>query len=84
MLPSEVIDWSKCPIVEFDSEKMGGKATVRAERITADSIVDNWDEGMSNEEIAETFDLPLADVKTILDYVEEYRELANPVCQERA
>jgi uncharacterized protein (DUF433 family) len=77
MLPSEVIDWSKCPIVEFDPEKMGGKATVRAWRITADSIVDNRDEGMSAEEIAEVFDLPLADVKTILDYAEENRQLVD-------
>ena len=56
MLLSETIDWSRCPTVEFDPEKMGGKATVRAERITADSIVGNWDEGLSDEEIAEMFD----------------------------
>ncbi len=71
------INWSDCPIVERDPEKMGGIPTVRAWRISADSIVENQDYGMSAEEIAETYELPLEDVRTILTYALKARELAH-------
>jgi uncharacterized protein (DUF433 family) len=45
------IDWSDCSIVERDPEKLGGIPTVRAWRISADSIVENQDYGLSAEEI---------------------------------
>lgn len=68
------IDWSDCPIVERDPEKMGGVPTVRAWRLSADSVVENYDDGMSPEEIAPMFHVPLEDVRAILAYAEKARE----------
>ena len=73
------IDWSECPIVERDPEKMGGVPTVRAWRIAADTIVENHDFDASDQEISEWYELPLEDVKTILAYAEQYRHSAHPV-----
>ena len=67
------IDWSDCPIVERDPEKMGGVPTVRAWRLAADSVVENHDDGVSPDEIAEMFHVPLADVETILAYADRVR-----------
>ncbi len=50
------IDWSGCPIVQHDPEKLGGVPTVRAWRLSADAIVENHDDGMAEHEIAEIFE----------------------------
>ena len=71
------IDWSDCPIVERDPEKMGGVPTLRAWRLSADSIVENHDDGVSAEEIAEMFDVPLADVEALLAYANRVRHHAD-------
>jgi uncharacterized protein (DUF433 family) len=67
------IEWSDCPIVERDPEKMGGVPTLRAWRLSADSILENHDYGSSAEEIAEMFGVPQADVEALLDYAEKVR-----------
>ena len=71
------IDWSDCSIVERDPEKMGGAPTVRGWRVTADAVVENYDDGISAEEIAEMFTLPLEDVLGVLAYSEEARRRAH-------
>lgn len=73
------IGWSDCPIVEHNPKKMGGVPTVRAWRMSADSVVENHDYGATDQEIAEWYELPLADVRTILAYAEQYRLSAHPV-----
>jgi uncharacterized protein (DUF433 family) len=71
------IDWSDCPIVERNPEKMGGVPTLRAWRLSADSIVENHDYGASAQEIAEMFEVPLEDVETLLAYAERVRDQAH-------
>jgi uncharacterized protein (DUF433 family) len=73
------IDWSDCPIVERNPKKLGGVPTVRAWRLSADSIVENHDDGESPEEIADMFEVPIEDVRTILAYAAEFRHSAHPV-----
>ena len=68
------IDWSECPIVERDPEKMGGVPTVRGWRLSADSVVDNHDYGASADEIADWFQVPVEDIRTILTYAESARD----------
>jgi uncharacterized protein (DUF433 family) len=67
------IDWFDCPIVESDPEKMGGVPTLRAWRLSADSIVENHDDGISAEEIADMFGVPLADVEMLIAYASRAR-----------
>lgn len=67
------IDWSECPIVQTDPEKLGGVPTVRAWRVSADSVVENFNSGLSAEEIAYQFTLPVSDVQAILSYADQHR-----------
>jgi uncharacterized protein (DUF433 family) len=67
------IDWSNCPIVERNPKKMGGVPTLRAWRLSADSIVENHDYGATPQEIAEWFQVPVADVEVLLTYAEAAR-----------
>jgi len=71
------IDWSDCPIVERNPRKMAGVPTLRAWRLSADSIVENHDDGVSAAEIAEMFEVPIADVEAILAYAERARDHAH-------
>ena len=71
-------DWSGCPIVQTDPEKLGGVPTVRAFRVSADSVVENHDDGLSEEEIAYQFTLPIEDVRAIIAYAEKARQVASP------
>jgi uncharacterized protein (DUF433 family) len=71
------INWSDCPIVERDPDKMGGVPTLRAWRLSADSIVENHDDGVSAEEIADMFGAPLDDVNTLLAYASRARHYAD-------
>ena len=70
---TDAIDWTGCPITQRDPEKMGGVSTVRAWRLSADSIVGNYDTGATPEEISEWFEVPVEDVKTIIAYAEQAR-----------
>ncbi len=58
---------------------MGGTPTVRAWRLSADSIVENYEDGVSAEEIAEMFKVPISDVRAILAYAERAPCIAHPV-----
>lgn len=73
------IDWSGCPIVQRDPDKMGGVPTVRAFRVSADTAVENHDDGLPEDEIAYQFTLPVEDVRAILAYAEQYRHSGYPV-----
>ena len=76
---TDSIDWTGCPITERNPQKMGGVSTVRAWRLSADSIVGNHDDGVSEQEIADMFEVPIEDVRTILAYAEQVRHSAHPV-----
>ena len=73
------IDWSGCSIVERNSKKLGGVPTVRDYRLSADSVVENHDDGVPPEQIADMFHVPLDDVRTILAYAAQARDRVNPV-----
>ena len=67
------IDWSGCPIVQRNPKKLGGVPTVRDFRVSADTVVENHDDGLSENEIAFQFSLPLEDIRAILAYAEQAR-----------
>ncbi len=76
---TDAIDWTGCPITERNPRKMGGVSTVRDWRLSADSVVENHDDGVSPDEIASMFHVPLNDVRTILAYAAKARQSALPV-----
>jgi uncharacterized protein (DUF433 family) len=69
------IDWSGCPIVQTDPEKLGGVPTVRAYRVPADTVVENHDYDLPDDEIAYQYSLPIEDVRAILAYADQARRL---------
>jgi len=68
------IDWSDCPIVQRNPKKLGGVPTVRDFRVSADTVVENHDDGLPDDEIAYQFSLPLEDIRTILAYADQVRQ----------
>jgi uncharacterized protein (DUF433 family) len=76
----DTLDWSGCPITERDPEKMGGVSTVRGIRMSADSVVENYEDGMTPEEISSEFNVSPEDVRTVVAYAEQARHRsAHPV-----
>ena len=73
------IDWSNCSIVQRDPEKLGGVPTVRAFRMSADQVVENWEAGVEPEEIVDLFGLSLDDVNTILAYAAQAERIAHSI-----
>jgi uncharacterized protein (DUF433 family) len=67
------IDWSGCPIVQRNPKKLGGVPTVRDYRVPADTVVENHDDDLPDDEIAYQYSLPIEDVRAILAYAEQAR-----------
>jgi uncharacterized protein (DUF433 family) len=65
---SVVIDWSGCPLVEVDPERLGGVPVVKDTRMQADSVVENYEDGSPVEEIADNFDIPESTVRELIAY----------------
>lgn len=73
MLGNEQIDWSGCPLVEAKPGVQSGAPILRGTRMPANAIVDNFDHGLSVDEIAEQFELPAESVKAIVTYAKSHR-----------
>jgi uncharacterized protein (DUF433 family) len=58
---------------------MGGVPTLRSWRLSADSIVENHDYGATAQEISEWFEVPVADVETLLAYADRARERSEAI-----
>ena len=61
-------DWRGCSAVQFNPEKLSGRATVGSSRMDADGVLINHMSGMSAEEIADMFEVDLEGVKAILAF----------------
>ncbi len=65
---SVIIDWSGCPLVEVDPERLGGVPVVKDTRMQADSVVENYEDGSPIEEIADNFDIPENIIRELVTY----------------
>jgi uncharacterized protein (DUF433 family) len=74
----ENIDWSDCPLVERNPLVQSGALVLRGTRMPVDAIINNFEYGLSVEEIAEQFELPVDRVESIVNYAKSHR-VANPV-----
>jgi uncharacterized protein (DUF433 family) len=80
MIATTEMDWSGCPIIQRDPEKLHGAPNVNGIRITPESIVDNFEAGLSVSEIYEQFPgVPARDIRTVLNYAASRGYLARPV-----
>jgi uncharacterized protein (DUF433 family) len=74
----EQIDWTECPLVEIKPRVQSGAPVLRGTRMPVTAIVDNFDYGVSIDEIAEQFEISPKDVGAILAYAKSHR-FAHPV-----
>ena len=65
------IDWRECGAVEFDPEKLGGRAAVGPVRMLADWVIDNYEDGITAEEICESYGLELEPGTAIMAYASQ-------------
>jgi uncharacterized protein (DUF433 family) len=72
------IDWSRCPLVEIKPNVQSGAPVLRGTRLPVSAIVDNFDYGLSPQEISEQFQISVDRVQEILQYVASHR-IAHPV-----
>ncbi len=62
------MDWSKCPIVEINPQIQRARPVLRGTRMPVHDILNNYEAGVVPEEIAQLFELPLAQVQQVLAY----------------
>jgi uncharacterized protein (DUF433 family) len=69
-----MIDWSGCPIVSRRDGYLSGAPALRADpRVPPEVIVENMDDGLSAEDVIESYCLrtPLQDVLAVYDYAKQ-------------
>lgn len=62
------IDWSQCPVVEIDPGLCGGTPVFKNTRLPVEAVLVNYDDGVDPDEIADIFQVALADVLAVLAY----------------
>ena len=78
MVSAKNIDWSECLLVETKADVQSGAPVLRGTRMPVGAIVDNFDYGVSVEEIAEQFEISVREIEAIVAYAQSHR-LAHPV-----
>jgi len=78
MCSKQQVDWSECSLVEIKPRVQSGAPVLRGTRMPANAIVDNFDYGVSVDEIAEQFEISTGCVEAILAYAKSHR-VAHPV-----
>lgn len=73
------IDWSKCPVVEIDPLRVGGRPVVKGTRMPVEDIIANYQYGVSVAEISAQFQIPVQVIQELLSYAERRHSLARPV-----
>jgi len=73
MSAADQIDWSQCPLVEVKPKVQSGAPVLRGTRLPVSAIVNNFDDGLSPEEISEQFQVSVDRVREILAYVASHR-----------
>ena len=64
-------DGFSASIVETVPGRLAGAPVLKNTRLPVDAILNNYDDGLEPEQIAEIFEVPVADVRTILEYRED-------------
>jgi uncharacterized protein (DUF433 family) len=72
MVERRKIDWSQCSFVESDPQRLGGAPVLRDTRMPVSAIVDNFDYGLSVDEIMEQFEVSKSDIEAVLEYAKNH------------
>lgn len=72
------IDWSKCDLVEIVPGKVSGQPVLKGTRMPVNTIVDNYEGGLSVAEISRQFDVDEGTIREVLIFAERQHGLARP------
>ena len=64
----DAFDWHGCEAVQFNPDKLSGRATVGATRIDADGIFLNYEDGLSVEELHQHFGSDKDAIRQIIEF----------------
>jgi uncharacterized protein (DUF433 family) len=73
MATYEVIDWSQCSFVEINLQIQSRAPVLSGTRMPVNTIVDNFDDGLSVAEIMEQFEVSEEDILAVLEYAKNHR-----------
>ncbi|MBI4908345.1 MAG: DUF433 domain-containing protein [Acidobacteria bacterium] len=76
-MPFNEIDWSACPLVEVDPDRVGGRPVLKDTRLPVDDVLANHRYGVPASEIAEQFRVPVEAVEALIIYAERYSAVAR-------
>lgn len=74
-----VMDWSDCPLVEVKPGVQRGRPVLKGMRMPVDDIVENWEAGLDESEIAANFRISLEQVKAVLTYAAAHQDAPHCV-----
>ena len=66
-------DWTGCEVVQWDPEKLHGRANVAGTRMFADFILDFADHGMTEDDIAESYGTKPEQIHALLGFAQTKR-----------
>ncbi|MDQ2843049.1 MAG: DUF433 domain-containing protein [Acidobacteriota bacterium] len=72
------VDWTDCPEVEVVPGKVSGVPILKHSRMPADAVLENYESGSPVEEIAENFELPEDQIRTVLAYAAKRNPALKP------
>ena len=73
------MDWSECTLVEVKPGVQRGRPVLRGTRMPVDDIVENWEAGVDESDIAKDFRLPVEQVHAILAFASGHQSAPHPV-----
>lgn len=74
-----MLDWSQCPAVESNPDKLGGVWVLRGTRMPVAAIFENIEDGMSIAEVMEQFDVTREEIKSVLEFAARSLDASRPV-----
>lgn len=69
----DMTDWTGCPLVEIDPQKVSGAPVLKGTRLPVQAVLDNHGDGLTPAEIAEQFQVPEEEVRALIDYARRRR-----------
>ena len=63
------MNWSGCPAVETDPQRLGGTPVLAGTRMPVEAILDIFVNGTPLDEIADNYQLPLATIEELFRFV---------------
>ena len=72
-----MLDWSTCPAVERDPERVSGAWVFRGTRVPVFALFENLEDGMTIDEVVAQFPVTREQVKAVLEFAA--RSLDTPV-----